>query len=404
MTSWPGIPVELPPVGACLLLPAICATCCNARRTQAGAPKSGDHVLFTGVVWTVTYAALFERLRARGVRFSVLLYDLIPLERPDLVGSAHAQAFAEWLRCVVREAELIFLSTETVREQLYRWCLAEGLAPRNPAQTIPFGPSLLRLAKPAAGPIVTEAFVLSVGTIDPRKNQLFLATAWAKLAAERELPLLVLVGRDDHDLLGSDATVAPLIAAGRIRVLTGVDDAALDALYRAALFTVFPSFIEGHGLPVADSLAYGKLCLSSDLPVIREHAADMPWYFDPHDAGSLIAQLRRALDDGAARAAVEARLATWSPPTWADTARVMGEAVASRLRLPDLDSPGRIPLPGRAGSEYRRHTGADTAVVRHRGSRGLHRRGQLERDGDDPRLHSPHLGEYHGGELRDHRG
>ena len=310
-----------------------------------GAPKSGDHVLFTGVVWTVTYAALFERLRARGVRFSVLLYDLIPLERPDLVGSAHAQAFTEWLRCVVREAELIFLSTETVREQLYRWCLAEGLAPRNPAQTIPFGPSLLRLAKPAAGPIVTEAFVLSVGTIDPRKNQLFLATAWAKLAAERELPLLVLVGRDDHDLLGSDATVAPLIAAGRIRVLTGVDDAALDALYRAALFTVFPSFIEGHGLPVADSLAYGKLCLSSDLPVIREHAADLPWYFDPHDAGSLIAQLRRALDDGAARAAVEARLATWSPPTWADTARVMGEAVASRLRLPDLDSPGRIPLP-----------------------------------------------------------
>ena len=254
-------------------------------------------MLFTGVVWTVTYAVLFARLRSRGVRFSVLLYDLIPLERPDLVGSAHADAFAEWLRCVVREAELIFMSTETVREQLYRWCLTEGLAPRNPAQTIPFGPSLLRLAEAATAAVVNEPFVLTVGTIDARKNQLFLATAWAKLAAERELPVLVLVGRDDHDLLGSDAAVASLITAGRIRVLTGVDDAALDALYRAALFIVFPSLIEGHGLPVADSLAYGKLCLSADLPVIREHAADMPWYFDPHDAGSLIAQLRRALDD-----------------------------------------------------------------------------------------------------------
>ena len=310
-----------------------------------GAPKPGDHVLFTGVVWTAAYAALYQRLRSRGVRFSVLLYDLIPLEWPDLVGPAHVLAFTEWLRCVVLEAELIFLSTETVREQLYRWSLAEGLAPRNPAQTIPFGPSLLRLAEPATAPIVTEDFVLSVGTIDPRKNQLFLATAWAKLAAERELPVLVLVGRDDHDLLGSDPAVAALIAAGRIRVLTGVADAALDALYRAALFTVFPSLIEGHGLPVADSLAYGKLCLSSDLPVIREHAADMPWYFDPHDADSLIAQLRRALDDVPARAAVEARLAAWNPPAWADTARVMGEAIARRLLLADPDSPGRIHLP-----------------------------------------------------------
>ncbi len=310
-----------------------------------GAPKPGDHVLFTGVVWTAAYAALFQRLRSRGVRFSVVLYDLIPLEWPDLVGPAHAQAFTEWLRCVVLEAELIFLSTETVREQLYRWSLVEGLAPRNPAQTIPFGPSLLRLAEPATAPVVTEDFVLSVGTIDPRKNQLFLATAWAKLAAERELPVLVLVGRDDHDLLGSDPAVAALTAAGGIRVLTGVADAALDALYRAALFTVFPSLIEGHGLPVADSLAYGKLCLSSDLPVIREHAADMPWYFDPHDTGSLIAQLRRALDDLPARAAVEARLAAWKPPAWADTARVMGEAIARRLLLADPDSPGRIHLP-----------------------------------------------------------
>jgi GT2 family glycosyltransferase len=312
---------------------------------SSGAPKPGDHVLFTGVVWTAAYAALFERLRSHGVRFSVLLYDLIPLERPDLVDSAHADAFAEWLRCVVREAELIFMSTETVRQQLYRWSLAEGLAPRNPAQTIPFGPSLLRLAEPTTAPVVTEPFVLSVGTLDPRKNQLFVATAWASLAAERELPVLVLVGRDDHDLLGSDATVAPLVASGRIRVLTGVDDAALDAMYRAALFTVFPSLIEGHGLPVADSLAYGKLCLSADLPVIREHAADMPWYFDPHDPASLIAQLRRALDDAPARAAVEARLAAWRPPMWPDTARIIDEAIATRARLPDPDSPGRIHLP-----------------------------------------------------------
>jgi glycosyltransferase involved in cell wall biosynthesis len=210
-----------------------------------------------------------------------------------LVGPAYADAFAQWLRCVVREAELIFTSTEIMREQFYRWALAEGLAPRYAACTIPFGPSLLRIAEPATSPIVTDPFVLSVGTIDPRKNQLFLDSAWVKLAAEHELPVLVLVGRDDLGLLNSAPPVAPLVASRRIRIPTGVDDAALNALYRAALFTVFPSLIDGHGLPVSGGLAYGKLCVAADLAVIREHAADLPWYFpSPRRRGRRVAPER----------------------------------------------------------------------------------------------------------------
>ena len=75
-----------------------------------------------------------------------------------MVGSAYADAFEKWLRCVVREAKLT--STEIIREQLYRWALAEGLAPRYAACTIPFGPSLLGVAEPttvvrSAGPVCT---------------------------------------------------------------------------------------------------------------------------------------------------------------------------------------------------------------------------------------------------------
>jgi glycosyltransferase involved in cell wall biosynthesis len=313
-------------------------------------PHFGDHVLFTGVVWTPAYTALIERLRARGVRISVLLYDLIPLERPDLVSAAHVEGFAQWLRCAVVESELIFTSAKSTRVQLYRWAIAAGITPRNPVQVIRFGCSLTRSAEVATDPIVREPFVLCVGTINSRKNQLFLCNAWATLSTERPMPVLVLAGRDDLGLARADRDVATLLDQGRIRILSELDDVALDALYRAALFTVFPSLFEGYGLPVADSLAYGKLCLAADLPVIREHAGDLPWYFDPRQPASLIAQLRRVLDDVPARTAAKVRLAGWRPPSWRQTAQDMTHGILERLGMPHaaarrpIDFPMTLPV------------------------------------------------------------
>jgi FkbM family methyltransferase len=308
-------------------------------------PQPGDHVLFAGAVWTWTYVSLLKRLRAHGVRFSVLLHDLIPIEHRDLVDFEHAQSFARWLQLVIAESELVFTSSESVRSVLYQWAIAEGLAPRNPVRVIRFGNSVQRFSQPEAVPLVTGRFVLCVGTIDRRKNQLFLCRCWAKLAAERKLPTLVLVGRDDLRLAHVDAGVGAMVASGAIRILTNLDDAALDPLYRAAIFTVFPSLSEGYGLPVADSLSYGKLCLAADLAVIREWAADLPWYFDPRDSESLLTQLRRALDDASGLAAAEARIAAWRPHSWRTTVQEINKAISARLGLPDAGRVSRVNAP-----------------------------------------------------------
>ena len=68
-------------------------------------PKAGDHVLFTGIVWTSRYIALFDRLAAQGVEFSAFVHDIIPVEPPDLVPDETHRMFATWLKTVVNSPE-----------------------------------------------------------------------------------------------------------------------------------------------------------------------------------------------------------------------------------------------------------------------------------------------------------
>ncbi len=145
----------------------------------------------------------------------------------------------------------------------------------RPAPALPAGQ--LRRA-PATVRVRADGFVLSVGTIDGRKNQAALCRLWPRLRAALpgRAPQLVLVGRDDVGLDTLSDEVAALMEAGDILVLQGVADAELAGLYDACLFTAFPSLSEGYGLPVAESLAHGKLCVASDLAVIRDHAGDLP--------------------------------------------------------------------------------------------------------------------------------
>ncbi len=292
-------------------------------------PTAGDHVLFTGVVWTPEYRVLFQRLASQRVHVGVLVYDIIPIERPEFVSPAHAAMFHDWLGAVLALATVVFVSSDAVGDQIRRWAalsclpLAATIVPVRFGVRVPLAGDPMHLVRPGR-------YVLSVGTIDRRKNQAMLVRLWAALVAERgsgQAPQLVLVGRDDLGL-ASDGD-AGLFARGDVVVLEGVDDADLAGLYRGCLLTIFPTLAEGYGLPVAESLAHGKLCLVSDLAPVREHAGDLVWYFAPGDEAAAGALLRQAIDDAPARGAAEARIAAgYRPPSWDQAWATVAQAAA----------------------------------------------------------------------------
>ena len=312
-------------------------------------PTAGDHVLFTGVVWTERYIKLFEDLTAQDIRFSILVYDIIPLDSPNFVSKLNQAVFACWLRKVLTLAETIFVSSSVNRDQILRWAILESAAVSAQIVPVVFGsnkPKTLVAFEStdilAARGIRKSNFILSVGTIDSRKNQALLCIVWSMLRAELgpdQVPQLIFVGRDDIGIRTLSPEIAGLIEAEDILVLQDVSDPELVVLYQACAFTVFPSLSEGYGLPVAESLAYSKLCICSDLAVIRDHAGDLPWYVEPGNSAAMLDTLKRAISDVGARASAEEHISKhYRPLDWQETWKQMA-SVALRGHIPrKLDS------------------------------------------------------------------
>ena len=118
--------------------------------------------------------------------------------------------------------------------------------------------------------------------------------------------------------------------AGRIRFVPDPTDGELRALYAGCLFTVFPSLHEGWGLPVTESLALGKPCLTSNAASLPEAGGALCRYFDPDSLGSAYTAVTALLDDRPGLAAWEAKVrADFRPTPWTSTARALIDAVAA---------------------------------------------------------------------------
>lgn len=149
-------------------------------------------------------------------------------------------------------------------------------------------------------------YVLSVGTLEPRKNLPRLIEAFAGLDDEaRRGARLVLVGAPGWQRAELDR----LLARHRslVRVLGFVDEEDLPGLYRGAELFAYPSIYEGFGLPVLEAMHAGTAVVTSPVSSLPEVAGDAALYADPHDVDAIRAALRDGLGDPA-RAAELARL------------------------------------------------------------------------------------------------
>jgi glycosyltransferase involved in cell wall biosynthesis len=137
-------------------------------------------------------------------------------------------------------------------------------------------------------------FVLSVGTLEPRKNVDSLLQAFARPELARES--LVLVGREGWGP-GLDGRLrAHPDLARRIFTTGHISDADLAALYREATAFAYVSLYEGFGFPLLEALSAGLPAVASDIPVLRETTRGAALYVDPKSPESIARGIRRLLD------------------------------------------------------------------------------------------------------------
>lgn len=143
-------------------------------------------------------------------------------------------------------------------------------------------------------------YVLSVSTLEPRKNFSGLIRGWERVAARTDPDLrLVIVGgtgwREDSVL----ADMRPGVASGRILHLQNLPPDELQAVMRGAACFAFPSFNEGFGYSPLEALQAGAPCVVSDLPVFHWIFGDAAIYVDPYDSSSIAAGIESGINDPA---------------------------------------------------------------------------------------------------------
>jgi hypothetical protein len=179
-------------------------------------------------------------------------------------------------------------------------------------------------------------YVLCVGTLDERKNHLLLLEVWTELCARHgdRIPPLLLVGKWGWRSGAGIQTFEKKLEetgflAGKIILLGNLSDAEVDYLYRHCLFTVFPSFAEGWGLPVGESLACGKPCIASNSSSIPEVGGSLVRYVDPHDYRSAVAVIEKPLMDRGDLAEWTAKIACeFKPRTWENVIDTVVDKIA----------------------------------------------------------------------------
>ena len=142
--------------------------------------------------------------------------------------------------------------------------------------------------------------MLSVGTLEPRKNIPVLIDAYSLLPAalQRQFPL-VLVGMRGWLNSGLEARMKPLVERGVIKPLGYVPDAAMPLIYSGAAAFVFPSLYEGFGLPPLEAMACGVPVISSQSSSLPEVVGDAGILVDPQNVDAIADSLHRVLEDHA---------------------------------------------------------------------------------------------------------
>lgn len=152
-----------------------------------------------------------------------------------------------------------------------------------------------RLLKSAG---IGRGFVLFVGGLRRHKNWDGLVRAYARLPDEiRGRHPLVLAGPATREFGNARALAASCGVGANVHVLGAVDEATLRALYGAAALFVFPSVLEGFGLPPLEAMACGVPVAASNRSSIPEVLGDAALYFDPMNAGEMADAMRRMLTD-----------------------------------------------------------------------------------------------------------
>lgn len=266
----------------------------------------------------------------RKTPYALVVYDLSFLDHPDSLQPKNLAYLKHFCPPSIRGADLIITISEFTKSRLLHHfpelkakIVVTPIPPlRKPSNTVDLSASLWEHA------IKPSAYILYLGTIEPRKNVEQLVEAYVLLPDSiRDTYSLVLAGGKGWKDENIQKTIARRKLEGHNIITTGyISENEKAALYAHASCFVLPSHYEGFGMPIFEAMQYDTPVLLSDIPVFHEVAGSAAKYFDKDDATKIAGAILEVLKNDELRTEMisnaKARLKAYS---WKENARLLHE-------------------------------------------------------------------------------
>lgn len=234
----------------------------------------------------------------------VTVHDLSCFDHPETHPKERVRLMQRDMPLAIERADHVIVISEASGRALRNWLNVDparitntylAADPRfHPRQVETLMPALTRLG------VTPGHYVLSVGTLEPRKNLGVLFAAYGGLpAALRQRYPLVVAGMNGWNTEGLMKSASDLIGRGELRLLGYVPDELIPTLYAGAAAFGYPSRYEGFGLPALEAMASGVPVITSNRTSLPEVVGDAGIMVDPDDMDGLREGLRRLLEDRA---------------------------------------------------------------------------------------------------------
>lgn len=291
--------------------------------------KSKGSLLLNVVHSGLDDPAYAKEMVKRQMRPVFFLHDLIPLTHPEYCRPGEAGKHQRRLDTMWRHGRGLIMNSAVTRQE-WRDYLQRHHASAPPDVVAALPPADMPPAGPNPWP--QRDYFVCLGTIEPRKNHLLLLNLWRQLVQEQgdNAPGLVLLGQRGWECEQVvDMLERCQALEGHVMELGTCDDLTLSAWLFHARGLLFPSFVEGYGIPLVEALAHKVPVIASRLAVFREIAADIPDYLDPLDGPGwkqAIQNYRHANSQAAAQQ--RQRMQHYSPPDWQTHFALVDELLA----------------------------------------------------------------------------
>jgi len=230
----------------------------------------------------------------------VTIHDITPLDHPEWLNPKFARWYQFLIPRLVHKAQNVIAVSEFTKRRI---CDVASLKPNKVVVIYngiderfrPKSFEEIDQVKDALG-IADFRYILTVATIEPRKNLQRLLEAWSVVCSNLPQDVwLVVAGAKGKDIIFKNTSLKKL--PQRVYMAGHVPDEHLPALYSGALASIYVSLYEGFGLPPLEAMACGTPVLTSNVTSLPEVVGDAALMVDPYDVDAIAEGIKRLIED-----------------------------------------------------------------------------------------------------------